>query len=366
MEIKAALVHEAGGDIRLENVKIEEPKANEVLIKMVGTGICHTDLGVQAQDIQTPLPIALGHEGAGIVEKVGPGVVDVEPGDHVVISFSYCNNCKNCLEGHPAACEKFGQLNFGGAHLEGTTRLSNEGDEVATLFGQSSLATYAIAHTNNIVKVDKDVDLRLLGPLACGIQTGAGTVLKKLKPGFGESIVIFGCGGVGLSGVMAAKLTGAKNIIAVDIIPERLELAKELGATHTINGKEVDTVEEVHKITGGGSDYVLEATGVPALIKQGIRSLRARGVMAVVGVGPDTTLNIHDELIPPNRTIIGVVEGDSIPKLFIPELIEYYKAGKFPFDKLIKLYPFEQLDQAIEDMNAGKTIKPIVTFSENK
>lgn len=363
MEVKAAVVHEAGGEIVLEQVSLDEPKANEVLIKMVGTGVCHTDLGVQAQHIQTPLPIALGHEGAGIVEKVGPGVVDFEPGDHVVISFSYCNSCKSCLEGHPAACEQFGKLNFGGSHLDGTTRLSHPNQQkVATLFGQSSLAEYAIAHTNNVVKVDKDVDLQLLGPLACGIQTGAGTVLRKLKPGFGESIVIFGCGGVGLSGVMAAKLAGAKNIIAVDIIPERLKLAKELGATHTINGKEVDTVEEIYKITGNGSEYVLEATGVPELILQGIRSLRARGVMAVVGVGPDTTLNIHDELIPPNRTIIGVVEGDSIPKLFIPQLIEYYKAGKFPFDKLIKRYPFEKLHEAIDDMKSGKTIKPVITF----
>lgn len=363
MDIKAAVVHEAGGEIQLETVTLDDPKANEVLIKMVGTGVCHTDLGVQAQHIQTPLPIALGHEGAGIVEKVGPGVTEFEPGDHVVISFSYCGACKSCLEGHPAACERFGPLNFGGAHLEGTTRLFKDRKEpVATLFGQSSLATYAIANTNNVVKVDKDVDLEILGPLACGIQTGAGTVLRKLKPGFGDSIVIFGCGGVGLSCVMAAKLTGAKNIIAVDIIPERLELAKELGATHTINGKEVDTVEEVYRITGSGSEYVMEATGVPDLILQGIRCLRARGIMAVVGVGPDLSFNVHDELIPPNRSIIGVVEGDSIPKLFIPQLIEYYKDGKFPFDKLIKRYPFEKLNEAIKDMNSGKTIKPIITY----
>ncbi len=365
MKIKAAIVNEAGGDITLDDVQIDEPKANEVLIKMVGTGVCHTDLGVQAQHNPTPLPIALGHEGAGIVEKVGPGVIDVERGDHVVVSFSYCNSCQNCLEGHPAACERFGELNFGGAHLDGTTRLSTvHQKEVATLFGQSSLATFAVAHTNNLVKVDKDVDLRLLGPLACGIQTGAGTVLNKLKPGFGDSIVIFGCGGVGLSGVMAAALTGAKHIIAVDIIPERLELAKKLGATHTINGEEVDTVEEVHRITEKGSDYVLEATGVPALIKQGIRSLRPRGTMATVGVGPDTTLNIHDELIPTNRTIMGVVEGDSIPKLFIPQLIEYYKAGQFPFDEFIQLYPFKKLSEAIDDMKSGKTVKPVITFDK--
>lgn len=161
---------------------------------------------------------------------------------------------------------------------------------------------------------------------------------------------------------MAAKLTRSKNIIAVDIIPERLELALELGATHAINGKEVDTVAEIRRITGNGSEYVLEATGVPALILQGIRSLRARGVMAAVGVGPDATFNVNDELIPLNRTIIGVVEGDSIPKLFIPQLIEYYKAGRFPFDQSIKRYPFADLQQAIADMHSGMTIKPVVTF----
>lgn len=363
MKIKAAIVENAGGEITIQTAKLEDPKANEVLIKLVGTGVCHTDLGVKEQHIETPLPIALGHEGAGVVEKIGPGVVDFSPGDHVVLSFSYCNSCRNCLEGHPAACESFAPLNFGGAHLEGTTRINDlTGNEVATLFGQSSLATYAVAHTNNLVKVDPSVDLRLLGPLACGIQTGVGTVINKLQPKFGESIVIFGCGGVGLSGIMGAKLTGAKNIIAVDIIPERLELAKELGATHVINGKEENTVERVHEITGGGSDYVLEATGVPALILQGLRSLRVRGTMATVGVGPDTTLNIHDELIPPNRTIMGVVEGDSIPKLFIPELIEYYKAGKMPFDRLIKFYPFEELQDAVDDMLSGKTIKPVITY----
>lgn len=363
MDIKVAIVEQPGDNINIQTAKLDEPKANEVHVKMVATGVCHTDLGVKDQHIKTPLPIALGHEGAGVVEKVGPGVIDFVPGDHVVLSFSYCNSCRNCLEGHPAACETFADLNFGGAHLEGTTRINDlTGNEVATLFGQSSLATYAIAHTNNLVKVDPTVDLRLLGPLACGIQTGAGTVINKLQPKFGESIVIFGCGGVGLSGIMAAKLTGAKTIIAVDIIPERLELAKELGATHTINGKEEDVVEKVHEITSKGSDYVLEATGVPALILQGIRSLRVRGTMATVGVGPDMTLNIHDELIPPNRTIMGVVEGDTIPKLFIPELIEYYQAGKLPIDKLIKFYPFENLQDAIDDMLSGKTIKPVITF----
>lgn len=363
MLIQAAVVDQKGSQIKIENLQLQQPKSNEVLIKLVGTGVCHTDLGVQQQHNKTPLPIVLGHEGAGIVEQLGPGVSDFEVGDHVVISFSYCGKCRNCLEGHPASCERFGELNFGGNLLDGTTRLSRDDDqEIATLFGQSTLATYTVAHTNNIVKVDKDLDLAILGPLACGIQTGAGTVLNKLKPGIGDSIVIFGCGGVGLSGVMGAAISGTKTIIAVDIIPDRLELAKELGATHVINGKEQDTGAEISRITGGGADYVLESTGVPALILQAIRSLRPRGTMAAVGVGPDLTFNLHDELIPSNRTLVGVVEGDSIPKLFIPELIEYYKQGRFPFDRLVKTYSFESINEAIADMKSGKTVKPVIVF----
>ena len=361
MLIKAALVKNEG-EIELSEIKGTEPKQNEVLVKIVGSGICHTDLGVKHQQIKTPLPIALGHEGAGIIEQVGEGVSGFAVGDHVVISFSYCGECKSCLEGHPSSCEQFFELNFGGKMNDGTHRLFKGEQEVATLFGQSSLATYAIVHTNNLIKVDKDVDLRLLGPLACGIQTGAGTVVNKLKPGFGESIVIFGCGGVGLSAVMAANLTGCFQIIAVDVNEDRLRLADELGATHTLNGNQVDVVEQIRKITRGGANYAVESTGVPAVVVQAVHCLRVRGTLAVVGVAGNTTLHIHDDLIPPSRTIVGVVEGDSIPKLFIPKLIEAYKRGKFPFDRLIRFYPLAEVNTAIEDMISGKTVKPVITF----
>lgn len=207
MKASAAVVLEKSGDIRFTEVEVKEPHLNEVLVRIVSTGICHTDLGVCDQHIHTPIPIALGHEGSGIVERVGPGVTSFKPGDHVVMSFSYCGECESCLRGKPNACDRFFDLNFGGVMLDGTTRLSIGEQAVGTLFGQSSLATYATVHVNNLVRVDKELDLQLLGPLACGIQTGAGTVFNTLKPGFGESIAIFGCGGVGLSAVMAAKLT---------------------------------------------------------------------------------------------------------------------------------------------------------------
>lgn len=362
MKIQAAVVSEQAGAIQHTEAELDEPKTGEVRVKIAAAGICHTDLGVQQQEIPTPLPIALGHEGAGVVEKVGDGVQDVAPGDHVVITFSHCGTCRNCREGHPGACENFNALNFGGTMNDGTRRLHSGDSEVSSLFGQGSLATYAVTPVNNVVKVSRDVDIRLLGPLACGVQTGAGTVLSRLNLGVGDTIVVFGCGGVGMSAVMAAHLAGALQVIAVDVNEERLETAKELGATHTINGKNEDVVEKVKEWTNGGADYALESTGVAALAKKAMDVLRYKGESAVVGAGADTEFHVHQNFIVPNATMSGVVEGDVVPKLFIPMLVEYYKQGKFPFDKLVTMYPFEELEQALEDMKAGKTIKPVITF----
>ena len=362
MLIQAALVDQKAGPVRWQELTLAEPQANEVRIRMVASGICHTDISVQHQHILTPLPIVLGHEGSGIIDAIGPGVVGFTKGDHVVISFSYCGHCQSCLEGHPAGCERLFALNFGGSMPDGTTRLCCNQEPVSTFFGQSSLSTYVVSHVNNLVAVPGDIDLRLLGPMACGIQTGAGTVLKKLKPGFGQSLVVFGCGGVGLSAIMAARLTGCLDIIAVDLQDSRLQLAKELGATAVLNPGDGDVIDQINQITGGGADFALESTGVPSVVVQALRSLRARGTVAVVGASGDTTLHIHDDFIPPNRTMVGVVEGDVIPKLFIPQLIEYYRRDRFPFDKLIQFYDTAQLDQALADMLSGKTIKPVIVF----
>lgn len=361
MLIKAAVVNERN-ELTLENLELENPRKDEVLVKIVGTGICHTDLTVLDQEVSTPLPIVLGHEGAGIVEKVGEGVTEFEKGDHVVITFSFCGKCNTCKRGKPGSCENLGELLFGGMMRDGTTPLSKDGEPVATLFGQSSLATYSVSHKSSLVKVDKDVDLTILGPLGCGIQTGAGTIANQLKPEFGSSIVIYGCGAVGLSAVMIASQVGCKNVIAVDIVPERLELAKQLGATHVLNSKDVDVLNEINEITGGGSEYAFETTGVPAVVLQSIRCLAVNGVVAVVAVGGEVPIHIHQDLVMHNRTVIGSTEGLSIPSIFIPQLIEEYKRGNFPFDKLITKYSVEELDQALKDTASGKTIKPVIVF----
>lgn len=299
-----------------------------------------------------------------IVEQTGSAVTDFEEGDHVVVSFNYCGKCANCLNGVSSACEDFFAANFDVSMDESDSKIADGDKKVARLFGQSPLATHCISNIRNTIKIeDKDVVLALLGPLACGIQTGAGTVLNKLKPGVGDAIAIFGCGSVGLSAVMGAKLANCKTIIAADVHENRLETAKEFGATHVINSGEEDSVESIRSITNGGAHFAIEASGVSPVVLQSIRSVRPLGIIALVGVAGNLDFHIHDEMIPTNKTMVGVVEGQAIPKLFIPELISQYKAGKFPFDKLIRRYGIDELDKAIEDMEAGETLKPFVEFS---
>lgn len=359
MNINAAVTETQAGKFIFEKLELDAPKANEIQVKLVATGVCHTD--AVARDLAlTPYPVVLGHEGAGIVESIGPGVTEFEIGDHVVMSFAHCGHCENCLSGHPTVCRTFNDLNFGGKMEDDTFRIHKSGKDVSNFFGQSSFSNYAIVHEKNAVKVDPEVDIALLGPLGCGIQTGAGTVLNRLKPEFSSSIAIFGSGAVGLSAIMAAKIANCKNIIAVDVHDSRLEMARELGATHTFNGKRDNVVEEINAITGGGAHYAVETSGVPVVVKQCLNSLRPLGTAAIVGVTPEMKIDVHNDLMAEGKTMVGVIEGDSVPRIFIPQLIEYYKAGKFPFDKLIRFYDFKDIEQAFEDSKAGVTIKPIL------
>lgn len=369
MQIDAAVVDEEGGAFGIESVDLEEPQANEVRVRIVGAGVCHTDLIVRDQLYPTPLPAVLGHEGSGVVESVGETVSSVEPGDRVVLSFDYDEECPNCHAGHPAYCEDFFAHNFGGARPEdGTSPLSRDVETISgRFFGQSSFATHAIATERNVVPVVDDVPLELLGPLGCGIQTGAGAVINSLAPETGSSIAIFGAGSVGLSAVMAADIEGCTDIISVELKDNRRELAAELGATETVDPAAVeDTIEHIQELTGGGVDYALETTGVPEVAEQTIDSLTQRGTAGIVGapaLGTEASFDVND-LILNGRTVTGIVEGDSDPKQFIPDLVELYRQGKFPFDELVTYYDFDEIEQAVEDSEEGRTIKPVLRVSE--
>lgn len=365
MRVRAAVLRASGASLEIEDVLLEAPRPTEVRVRVVATGVCHTDMVVRDQLFPTPLPIILGHEGAGVVDAVGSAVTTVQPGDHVVMTYMSCGLCLPCETGHPAHCTHMHPLNFGGGRLDGSTSACACGNDHAIhdhFFGQSSFSTYTIANERNVVKVAKQAPLELLGPLGCGIQTGAGSVLNALKVEAGSSFAAFGAGAVGLAAVMAAKVAGATTIIAVDVTPSRLELALELGATHVINSREEDPVQRIQSITQGGVNYSLECSGRSEVLRQAIDSLTTLGTCGIVGatkVGTEVAFNINDVMIPGKR-IMGIVQGDVVANAFIPKLVDLYLQGRFPFDKLCKFYEFDEVNQAMADSERGVTIKPIL------
>lgn len=365
MKTKAAVAFESGMPLTITEVELDDPRDGEVRIRIVASGVCHTDAIVRDQWYPTPLPAVLGHEGAGVVDAVGPGVTKVEVGDHVLLSFDHCGECANCSSGKPGYCVNFFGANFGGRRADGSTAFTHDGKVISShFFGQSSFSQFANVSVNSVVKVSQTAPLEILAPLGCGIQTGAGAVLNVLEPTAGSSIAIFGAGAVGLSGLLAAVIANCTTIIAVDVHDSRLEFAKTLGATHTVNASTVDVIEEIHKITGGGVNYALETTGVPAVFSNMTKSLGVRGRAAVVGaaaLGTNANFDIGS-LLPMGISVTFVVEGDSVPSKFVPELVDLYEKGLFPFDKLIKQYPFDQINQAFEDSAQGITLKPVVVF----
>jgi aryl-alcohol dehydrogenase len=283
--IDAAVLRRSDEQLLIETLELEGPRDDEVLVRLVAAGICRTDVDLCDEWAATSGPVVLGHEGAGVVEQVGRKVTRVRRGDHVLLSYQSCGHCRACRRGHPTACAQFDALNFGFQREDGSNALEASGVR-GHLFGQSSFATYALATERNIVKVARQLPLAVLAPLGCGIQTGAGTVMNSLRIRNGSSIAVFGTGSVGLAAVMAARYVGAKPIIGVDIIPKRLGLARELGATHTINSERVDISSRIREITGGGVDYVLEVTGDMRLTGLAPQILNPRGTVALIAA-PD-------------------------------------------------------------------------------
>ncbi len=363
MQITAAIARTHHAPLSLEPVEIDMPRAGELRVRVTATGICHTDLVVRDGMLPTPLPVVLGHEGAGIVEAVGPGVSQFVPGDRIVMTYDSCGRCGTCREHAPFYCEEFFGHNFAAGRQDGTTALTQDGKPIRShFFGQSSFATFAICREDNAVRVPADVPLELLGPLACGFQTGAGAVINGLRVSAGRSFAVVGAGAVGLAALMAAKAVGATTIIAVDVNPARLELARELGATHVFNPKSTPMAQEILKLTGHGVQYALDTTGLTDVIKQTVLSLAPRGTAAVVGASALGTEIVLDEVhfMSGGRRLMGIVEGESNARVFIPQLIELWRQGVFPFDRLIRFYPFEEINQAIADSISGHTIKPVV------
>ncbi len=362
--MQAAVVREAGKPFKIENVAVGEPRHDEVVVRVVACGVCHTDIVVRDQGYASPLPAIFGHEGAGVVEAVGSLVKKVAPGDHVVMSYAFCGQCRSCISGHPAHCLNVFPICFGGGRLDGSTStVDAQGEPLHDhFFGQSAFGQYAMANEKNVIKVPKDLPLEVLAPLGCGLQTGSGAVLNALKVRPGSSFAAFGAGAVGLAAVMAAKIAGATVVVAVDINADRLALAQELGATHIVNSREEDPVAKIEEITGGGADFSLECSGRGEVLRQAVDCLGFFGTCGIVGaqpLGSEVPFDVNGVMIPGKR-IMGIVQGDVVSETFIPTLIEYYRQGRFPFDRLIKHYDFADINQAMDDSESGKTIKPVL------
>ena len=363
MEIKAAVTFKNSDKFKIEQLDLSDPNDDEVLVRVVSSGICHTDLA--ARDGHLPLPpppSVFGHEGAGVVEKVGKKVTKVKSGDHVVLGWDYCGECAACKAGKYLYRLNFFVYNFHGARPDGSTTLK-KGDQVihGNFFNQSSFANFALANERNVIKVTQDVPLEILGPLGCGVMTGAGAVMNSLEAKPGTSIAVFGVGPVGMSAVLAAVVCKCDPIVAVDIHEGRLKAAKEFGATHTVNASSEDPIKAIQDITGGGPNYSLECVGNPAVFRQAVDVLPRLGVCGLLGVvPPGTEVSLDMDLIMNGRTVKGILGGDAIPDKFIPELITLYEKGQFPFDRMITFYPFDDIEKAVEDMEKGAVIKPVL------
>jgi aryl-alcohol dehydrogenase len=331
-----------------------------MLVRLIACGICHSDIAVRDGLMGECFPCVLGHEGAGVVEQVGQKVSKVRPGDCVLLSFNSCGHCQGCRTNYPSRCIHFNELNFGWARLDGslTIRDSKGFALNGNFFGQSSFAYYALTNERNAIPVNfSESELAMYAPLGCGIQAGSGTVLNELKPRSGQSLAIFGAGTVGLAAVMAARLADVNPIITIDILPPRLELAKELGAHHVINSKKHDPIKTLHEMIGA-ADTIVETTGNSQIINAAMEILSPHGKISLLGFTTDASeINVgkHQKIIFSNA-------GDSNPHEFIPFLISCHKKGNFPFDKLIRSYHASEINKAVKDSLKGTTIKPLLCF----
>jgi aryl-alcohol dehydrogenase len=360
MKITAAVLRQADSDYGLEEVELAMPGPGEVLVRIVGAGICHTDMLPRRPRYVASLPIITGHEGSGVVEAIGAGVDAVGTGDHVVLSFASCGECRNCQRGQSPYCDTFLLRNLVGRNIDGSTGvLDKDGIEISSRwFGQSSFATYCVVGSRNVVVVDRDLPLELLGPLGCGILTGAGSVLVALDVQADSSIAVFGAGSVGLAAIMAARVVGASTIVAVDVNRQRLTLALELGATHVVEGNAPDVVERILTIKPGGVDYTFDTTGNATVIPKALGALRMAGHCGLVGVQSEPLTLGPAALV--GKNLSGILEGGADPQDLIPRLIALWRDGLFPFDRMIDVFPLADINHAERAAQSGEVVKPVL------
>jgi len=357
IKARAAVLREAGQDPQLTEVELRDPVADEVLVRIDAAGICHTDISVASWF--TKVPMVFGHEGAGTVVAAGPRAQD-RIGAKVVLTFASCGACANCVSDRPAYCDQSAALNMRGSRRDDTSALHIDGQPITGgFFGQSSFATYAITRSRSAVTLPEGIDPALAAPLGCSVQTGAGAVLNVLNPAADDAVVVFGAGAVGLSAVMGARIAGCRTIIGVDPIAVRRDLATDLGATHTLDPAGTDIATAVLELTGGAAGIV-DTTARPDVITAAVGMLRSRGTLALLGLGAPMAELPVALIMAKGISVRGVVEGDSDPHVFIPQLADRYLRGEMPLDKLVTRFPFDDFGRVWTAAKAAEVIKPVL------
>ncbi|MDB5577852.1 MAG: NAD(P)-dependent alcohol dehydrogenase [Bradyrhizobium sp.] len=365
-EAIAAIMPGVNQPFSVEPITVDDPRAGEILIDIKAVGICHSDLVMVSGVFGTAFPAVFGHEGAGIVAAIGEGVTKVAVGDKVLLTFNSCGQCVRCKDDDPSYCANFTPMNMLCSRDDGSSRLHQHGKDLAdNFFGQSSFASKAIATERNVIKLSPDADLAMLAPLGCGIQTGAGAVINSLCAKAGQSLVVIGGGSVGLSALLGGKIAGCAPLIVIEPQQSRRDMATELGADHVIDPVAGDIVEAVRAIVPAGADLVVDTSGFMPAVTSSTSMLATKGKIGLVGLPGDFTAVLPVPVIQwitMGGTVRGIVEGDSDPDVFLPALIAYHEAGRLPFDRFVTTYPFDQINQAIEDAHSGKSIKVVLTF----
>lgn len=366
MLIKAAVAY-ALNELTIDEIELDPPGPREVLVKIRAAGVCHSDLHTYKGELRATPPIVLGHEGAGIVEAVGAEVSKVKPGDAVAINWlPGCQRCPTCLAGRPTLCETFPTTTLAGTMPDGTSRHhAQDGASLKPYLSSATMAEYTIIHENGIVPLMDGVPFDVAAVIGCAVMTGVGAVINQAQVKAGSSAAVIGCGGVGLSALLGCKLAGCYPIIAVDVMQSKLDFAVELGATHTVNSRETDAVQEMRNITRIGPDYAFDSVGVGPTIAQALQCVRPDGTAVVMGLGAvkEEIAISPASLVLGNRRLLGSFAGSGRPLVDLPKLMELYKAGRIDLDALItKRYPLTQLPQAFDDMEAGRVARSVLVF----
>ena len=366
MRIRAAVVRETG-KLTIETVNLDPPKENELLVRIKAAGICHSDLHTLRGELRLKPPLVLGHEGAGIVEAVGAGVTKVKPGDHILVNWlPSCQRCAACLRGQPNLCERLGTTTFVGTLINGTTRISTlDGVRLKHHLSSATMAEYSVIDEASAIPIPEDVPFDVAAIIGCAVMTGVGAVIHTSKAPAGSSAAVIGCGGVGLSMIMGCHLAGCHPIVAIDVNDNKFDLARQLGATDTVNAREKDAVEAIRNRTRIGPDYVFDSVGSAATIKQALQAVRPGGSAVVAGLhaaGPEVPVPASS-LVLQGKSLLGSWYGSAQPLVDLPKLVDLFRAGRLAVDRLItKRYPLDELPLAFQDMEAGNVARGVLWF----